>query len=190
MLYGHVETYAGPHGAPRRCCATCRTRPAGSSPTSRSPITRTTTSWARRCTALGTATTGFDDLKNLAVGRLFLDNFEHIKSHWIMVHAVRVADVAALRRERSRGHRRSREDLPRGRRAHRAGDDARPAAAADSRRQEGARRARFVLQRHPHVRRRGRPPRRRPHDAPCESGGSRTSTATRSTAPSTAAWCR
>jgi aminodeoxyfutalosine synthase len=33
----------------------------------------------------GTATTGVDDLKNLAVGRLFLDNFEHIKSHWIMV---------------------------------------------------------------------------------------------------------
>jgi aminodeoxyfutalosine synthase len=33
----------------------------------------------------GTATTGFDDLKNLAVGRLFLDNFDHIKSHWIMV---------------------------------------------------------------------------------------------------------
>src|SRR5918912_664593 len=33
----------------------------------------------------GTATTGFDDLKNVAVGRLFLDNFDHIKSHWIMV---------------------------------------------------------------------------------------------------------
>ena len=33
----------------------------------------------------GIATTGFDDLKNLAVGRLFLDNFDHIKSHWIMV---------------------------------------------------------------------------------------------------------
>ena len=33
----------------------------------------------------GTSTTGFDDLRNLAVGRLFLDNFEHIKSHWIMV---------------------------------------------------------------------------------------------------------
>src|SRR6185295_6680727 len=33
----------------------------------------------------GSATTGFDDLKNLAVGRLFLDNIEHIKSHWIMV---------------------------------------------------------------------------------------------------------
>lgn len=33
----------------------------------------------------GTATSGFDDLKNLAVGRLFLDNVDHIKSHWIMV---------------------------------------------------------------------------------------------------------
>lgn len=33
----------------------------------------------------GTATSGFDDLKNLAVGRLFLDNIPHIKTHWIMV---------------------------------------------------------------------------------------------------------
>jgi aminodeoxyfutalosine synthase len=33
----------------------------------------------------GTATTGVDDLKMLAIGRLFLDNFRHIKSHWIMV---------------------------------------------------------------------------------------------------------
>jgi aminodeoxyfutalosine synthase len=33
----------------------------------------------------GTASTGVDDLRNLAVGRLFLDNIAHIKSHWIMV---------------------------------------------------------------------------------------------------------
>jgi aminodeoxyfutalosine synthase len=33
----------------------------------------------------GRATSGVDDLKNLAVGRLFLDNFAHVKSHWIMV---------------------------------------------------------------------------------------------------------
>ncbi|MEJ7758953.1 MAG: aminofutalosine synthase MqnE [Gemmatimonadaceae bacterium] len=33
----------------------------------------------------GTATTGFDDLRNLAAGRLFLDNFDHVKTHWIMV---------------------------------------------------------------------------------------------------------
>jgi aminodeoxyfutalosine synthase len=30
-------------------------------------------------------TTGFDDLKNIAVSRLLLDNFPHIKSYWIMV---------------------------------------------------------------------------------------------------------
>ena len=33
----------------------------------------------------GVASTGYDDLRNLAVGRLFLDNFAHVKSHWIMV---------------------------------------------------------------------------------------------------------
>jgi aminodeoxyfutalosine synthase len=33
----------------------------------------------------GQPTTGMDDLRTLAVGRLYLDNFAHIKSHWIMV---------------------------------------------------------------------------------------------------------
>jgi aminodeoxyfutalosine synthase len=33
----------------------------------------------------GTATTGFDDLRNLAVARLFFDNVPHVKTHWIMV---------------------------------------------------------------------------------------------------------
>jgi len=33
----------------------------------------------------GSATTGFDDLRSLAVGRLYLDNIQHIKTHWIMV---------------------------------------------------------------------------------------------------------
>jgi aminodeoxyfutalosine synthase len=33
----------------------------------------------------GIASTGYDDLRNLAVGRLFLDNIDHIKTHWIMV---------------------------------------------------------------------------------------------------------
>lgn len=33
----------------------------------------------------GTATSAFDDLRNLAVGRLFLDNIPHIKTHWVMV---------------------------------------------------------------------------------------------------------
>ena len=87
----------------------------------------------------GTASTGFDDLRNLAVGRLFLDNFEHIKSHWIMVTPGGVADRAALRRQRHRGHRRAREDLSRGRGAHAAGHDARRAAGAHSRRRQASR---------------------------------------------------
>jgi aminodeoxyfutalosine synthase len=33
----------------------------------------------------GTATTGYQDLKNIAVGRLFLDNIPHVKTHWPMV---------------------------------------------------------------------------------------------------------
>jgi len=33
----------------------------------------------------GTATSGFDDLRNLAVGRLYLDNIPHMKTHWVMV---------------------------------------------------------------------------------------------------------
>ncbi|HEV2176656.1 MAG TPA: aminofutalosine synthase MqnE [Terriglobia bacterium] len=38
-------------------------------------------------------TTGFMDLKNVAVSRLLLDNFPHIKAYWIMMTA-RVAQVA------------------------------------------------------------------------------------------------
>ena len=34
---------------------------------------------------VGTATTGFEDLKNIAIGRLFLDNVPHVKTHWPMV---------------------------------------------------------------------------------------------------------
>ena len=30
-------------------------------------------------------TTGFDDLKTLAISRLMLDNFDHIKAYWVMV---------------------------------------------------------------------------------------------------------
>jgi aminodeoxyfutalosine synthase len=38
-------------------------------------------------------TTGYDDLKNIAISRLILDNFPHIKSYWIMVGA-RMAQMA------------------------------------------------------------------------------------------------
>ncbi|CAN2041560.1 Aminodeoxyfutalosine synthase [Candidatus Magnetomoraceae bacterium gMMP-15] len=38
-------------------------------------------------------TTAFDDLKNIAVARLMLDNFEHIKAYWIMI-GERLAQLA------------------------------------------------------------------------------------------------
>jgi aminodeoxyfutalosine synthase len=36
---------------------------------------------------VGSATTGYEDLKNIAVGRLYLDNIPHVKTHWPMVTA-------------------------------------------------------------------------------------------------------
>lgn len=38
-------------------------------------------------------TTGFDDLKTLAISRIFLDNFDHIKAFWIML-GEKVAQVS------------------------------------------------------------------------------------------------
>jgi aminodeoxyfutalosine synthase len=34
---------------------------------------------------LGSATTGYEDLRNIAIGRLVLDNIPHVKTHWPMV---------------------------------------------------------------------------------------------------------
>src|SRR5687767_4152254 len=34
---------------------------------------------------VGSGTTGYEDLKNIAIGRLFLDNIPHVKTHWPMV---------------------------------------------------------------------------------------------------------
>ena len=68
---------------------------------------------------VGTATTGYEDLKNIAVGRLFLDNIPHVKTHWPMVTPFLSQIALALRLRRRRGHRGVRADLSRGRRAHR-----------------------------------------------------------------------
>jgi len=38
-------------------------------------------------------TTGFEDLKNLAIGRLLLDNFAHVKAYWVSL-TPRLAQVA------------------------------------------------------------------------------------------------
>jgi aminodeoxyfutalosine synthase len=38
-------------------------------------------------------TTGFDDIKNIAVARLMLDNIPHIKAYWVMM-TPRIAQIA------------------------------------------------------------------------------------------------
>jgi aminodeoxyfutalosine synthase len=38
-------------------------------------------------------TTGFDDLKNIAVSRLMLDNIPHVKAYWIMM-TPKIAQIA------------------------------------------------------------------------------------------------
>ena len=84
MLYGHVETYADRmnHLSMLRALQDETGGFLAYIPLAYHPDNNELGATLERT---GTATTGFDDLKNLAVGRLYLDNFQHIKSHWIMV---------------------------------------------------------------------------------------------------------
>jgi aminodeoxyfutalosine synthase len=84
MLYGHVETYAD-RMAHLDMLRGLQDETAGFLayiPLAYHPDNNELGETLHRT---GLATSGFDDLKNLAVARLFLDNFDHIKSHWIMV---------------------------------------------------------------------------------------------------------
>jgi len=58
-------------------------------------------------------TTGFADIKNIAVARLMLDNIPHIKAYWVMMTPRIAPDRAALRRRRYRRHHCGGADLPR-----------------------------------------------------------------------------
>ena len=84
MLYGHVETYADriEHLAMLRELQGETGGFLAYIPLAYHPDNN---ELGERLHRTGLATSGFDDLKNLAVGRLFLDNVDHIKSHWIMV---------------------------------------------------------------------------------------------------------
>jgi len=84
MLYGHVETYAD-RMAHLDMLRELQDETAGFLayiPLAYHPDNNELGETLHRT---GLATSGFDDLKNLAVARLFLDNIDHIKSHWIMV---------------------------------------------------------------------------------------------------------
>ncbi len=57
--------------------------------------------------------TGMLDIRQIAVGRLMLDNFPHIKSYWQMVTPQMAQISAPLRCRRHRRHGGRREDLSR-----------------------------------------------------------------------------
>ena len=55
---------------------------------------------------------GMMDLKTMAISRLMLDNFPHIKAYWVML-GLKTAQIAlCIRCRRHRRYHRSREDLP------------------------------------------------------------------------------
>ena len=84
MLYGHVESYAD-RVAHMRMLRDLQDETGGF--LAFIPLSYHPDDNALGVTLVrqGIASTGFDDLRNLAVARLYLDNFAHIKSHWIMV---------------------------------------------------------------------------------------------------------
>ena len=78
MLYGHLEKAAPADRSPGAACASCRTRPAAFRPSSRWRFIPRTRSW-RICTR----PSALMDLRTMAVSRLMLDNFDHVKAYWI-----------------------------------------------------------------------------------------------------------
>ena len=84
MLYGHVETYED-RAEHLRMLRDLQDETGGFLAYIPLAYHPDDNALGKRLGREGTSTTGVDDLKNLAVGRLFLDNFDHVKSHWIMV---------------------------------------------------------------------------------------------------------
>ena len=90
-------------------------------------------------------TSGMLDIKQIAVSRLVLDNFPHIKAYWQMM-TPKIAQIAlALRRRRHRRHRHRRKDLPRRRRHHSARHAPRGSGAPDPRSGQGTGGARHAV---------------------------------------------
>jgi len=84
MLYGHVETHAD-RVAHLRMLRDLQDETAGFLAYIPLAYHPDDNELGVQLNRKGMATTGFDDLRMLAVGRLYLDNIQHIKTHWIMV---------------------------------------------------------------------------------------------------------
>ncbi|HDY69554.1 MAG TPA: aminofutalosine synthase MqnE, partial [Actinobacteria bacterium] len=87
MLYGHVETYA------ERIDHLVRLRELQDETGGFGSFIPLSFHPANTELADLQGPTGFDDLKMLAVSRLMLDNFRHIKAFWIMI-GVKLAQVS------------------------------------------------------------------------------------------------
>ena len=87
MLFGHLEdaraSCRSPAAAPR-----CKTRPAASRPSFRWRFIRRTRSWP-----ICAGVSGLVDLRVVAVSRLMLDNFDHVKAYWVSL-GVGTAQIA------------------------------------------------------------------------------------------------
>ena len=77
MLYGHVES-VGTASSTSFACASCRTPPAAFRHWCRLSFIPKT----RRCRILHRVS-ALEDLRVVAVSRLMLDNFDHVKAYWI-----------------------------------------------------------------------------------------------------------
>ena len=84
MLYGHVETHAD-RVAHLRMLRDLQDETAGFLAYIPLAYHPDDNELGVQLNRKGMASTGFDDLRMLAVGRLYLDNIKHIKTHWIMV---------------------------------------------------------------------------------------------------------
>ena len=83
--------------------------------------------------------TGYDDLKMIAVSRLMLDNFANIKAYWIMISTPLAQIALHYGAERHPGHGDGGEDRPRRGRGHAAGGEDAGPGGTDPRRRPGAR---------------------------------------------------
>ncbi|HLA80510.1 MAG TPA: CofH family radical SAM protein, partial [Thermoleophilia bacterium] len=87
MLYGHIETYED------RVDHLLRLREAQEASGGFQAFIPLAFQPKNTCLSHLPSTTGIDDLKTLAIARLLLDNFAHIKTYWIMT-GLKIAQIA------------------------------------------------------------------------------------------------
>ena len=90
---------------------------------------------------------GIMDLRVMAISRLMLDNFPHVKAYWVMLGIKTAQTGAELRGRRHRRHGGPREDLPRRRQRLAAGVERRRPAPPDRGGGPGAGRTRHAVPR-------------------------------------------